>query len=231
MKREGLPVRTSDSVVRVYEQMASSYDGWMRPFDRLLVGNGRRRIVARAAGRTLELAIGTGLNLPFYPQGLQLTGIDVTPAMLAIAARRAQALGLQVELRQGDAQALDFPDEHFDTVVCTLALCTIPDERRALAEAGRVLRPGGQLLLLEHVRSPIGPVRWAERLLDPLLVRLAGDHLLRDPLDHLEPAGFQIERCNRSRWGLMEEVVARKSKAGTQPGAAAASEAGFATSA
>ncbi len=206
-------MRASDPVVRVYEQIAGSYDGWMRPFDRLLVGNGRQRLVSRASGRTLELAIGTGLNLPFYPQGVQLTGIDLSPAMLDIATRRAQALGLRVDLRLGDARALDFPDDHFDTVVCTLALCTIPDERGALAEAYRVLRPDGQLLLLEHVRSPVGPVRWAERLLDPLLVRLAGDHLLRDPLDHLESVGFRIERWERSKWGLMEAAVARKGRA------------------
>jgi ubiquinone/menaquinone biosynthesis C-methylase UbiE len=95
-------------------------------------------------------------------------------------------------------------------VVCTLALCTIPDERRALVEAYRVLRPGGQLLLLEHVRSPVAPVRWVERLLDPLMVRLAGDHLLRDPLDHIEAVGFSIERCDHSKWGIIEEVVAHK---------------------
>ena len=94
-------------------------------------------------------------------------------------------------------------------MVCTLSLCTIPDERRALAEAYRVLRPGGRLLLLEHVRSPVRPVRWVERLLDPL-ARLAGDHLLRDPLDHLSAAGFGRERSQRSRWGVIEEIVARK---------------------
>jgi len=84
-------------------------------------------------------------------------------------------------------------------VVATLCLCTIPDERRALAEAYRVLRPGGRLLLLEHVRSPVGPVRWVPRMLDPALVRLAGDHLLRDPLDHLASLGFAVEQRARSK--------------------------------
>lgn len=74
----------------------------------------------------------------------------------------------------GDAQALEFPDGRFDTVVATLCLCTIPDERRALAEAYRVLRPGGRLLLLEHVRGPVGPVRWVQRMLDPALMPLPG---------------------------------------------------------
>ena len=201
--------RQTERVRRFYDRFAADYDRGMGLFERLLLGDGRRRLCSRASGRTLELAIGTGLNLAFYPRDVQLTGIDVSPGMLAVAGRRAAELGLEVELRVGDAQALDFPDQRFDTVVCTLSLCTIPDERRALAEAHRVLRPGGLLLLLEHVRSPVRPVRWVERLLDPL-ARLAGDHLLRDPLDHLEAAGFGVERCERTKWGIIEQVVARK---------------------
>jgi ubiquinone/menaquinone biosynthesis C-methylase UbiE len=192
-----------------FDRSAASYDGWMRPFDRLLLGDGRQRLCACARGRTLEIAVGTGLNLPFYPPDARLTGIDVSPAMLALARGRAQALGRDVELRLGDAQALAFPDGSFETVVFTLALCTIPDERRALAEAHRVLRPDGRLLLLEHVRSPVAPVRWVQRLLDPLF-GLVGDHLLRDPLDHLAATGFRVERCDRSKWGIIQEVVARK---------------------
>jgi len=129
--------------------------------------------------------------------------------MVSRAARRAQALGRGADLRLGDAQALEFPDARFDTVVFTLSLGTIPDERCALAEAHRVLRPGGRLLLLEHVRSPIAPVRWAQRSLHPL-TRPCGDHLLRDPLDHLAAAGFRVERWQRSKWGIIEHVVARK---------------------
>lgn len=211
MKAEISAARETERVRRFYDTVAASYDGWMWLFDRLLLGDSRKRIISRAGGQTLELAVGTGLNLAFYPHDVQLTGVDLTPAMLAIAGRRAQALGVKVDLRLGDAQALDFPDERFDTVVCTLSLCTIPDERRALAEAYRVLRPGGQLLLLEHARSSVRPVRWVERLLDPLLVRLAGDHLLRDPLDHLVTVGFNIERCDRSKWGIVEAIIARKS--------------------
>ena len=203
--------RETERVRDLFDKSAASYDGWMRPFDRLLLGDGRKGICSRARGRTLELAVGTGLNLPFYPADVQLTGIDVSPAMLALARRRAQALGCAAELRVGDAQALDFPEGGFDTVVVTVSLCTIPDERRALTEARRVLRPGGQLLLLEHVRSPVGPVRWVERLLDPL-ARLVGEHLLRDPLDHLGAAGFRVERYERSKWALIEEVVARKDR-------------------
>lgn len=210
MKTDPRAARETERLRRVYEQAAPSYDRWMQVFDRLLLDGGRKRICSRATGRTLELAIGTGLNLPFYPRDVQLTGIDMSPGMLSMAGRRAQELGLEVELRLGDAQALDFPDSAFDTVVVTLSLCTVPDDRRALAEAWRVLKPEGRLLLLEHVRSPVGLVRWAQRLLDPVMVRLAGDHLLRDPIDHLAAAGFSVEQSDRFKWGIIEEIVARK---------------------
>jgi len=108
----------------------------------------------------------------------------VTVPMLPLGRHRARELGRDADLRLGDAQAIEVPNESFDTVVCTLGLCTIPDPRRAIAEARRVLQPGGHILLLEHVRSPLLPVRLLQRLLEPLAVRFAADHLTREPLDH-----------------------------------------------
>jgi ubiquinone/menaquinone biosynthesis C-methylase UbiE len=137
----------------------------------------------------------------------------VSPAMLEIARTRARELGREVDLRVGDAQALDFRDDSFDTIVCTLSLCTIPDDRAAVAEARRVLRPGGRFLLLEHVRSPLLPIRVAERLLEPLMLRFEADHLLREPLEHLRAEGFEVERLERSKLGIVERVAARKPSA------------------
>jgi SAM-dependent methyltransferase len=116
----------------------------------------------------------------------------------------------EADLRAGDAQDLPFRDASFDTVVCTLGLCTIPDDRGAVAEAARVLRPGGRLLLLEHVRSPVFPVRALQTLLEPLTMLLENDHLLREPLRHVEGAGLTVERLERSKWGIVERLAARK---------------------
>jgi len=199
--------RDRERTLRFYERAARDYDSWMDRFDPLLLGDGRAALCARAVGRTLEVAIGTGRNIALYPPDVQLTGIDLSPAMLEIA--REATAGRSVDLRVGNAEVLEFADEAFDTVVFTLCLCTIPDPRKALAEAHRVLRHGGQLLLLEHVRSPIRGVRWAQRIVEPLF-RLASDHLLRDPLDHLASLGFEIEESRRYRAGIMEWVVARR---------------------
>ncbi|HEX2281521.1 MAG TPA: class I SAM-dependent methyltransferase [Thermomicrobiales bacterium] len=200
----------TERVRRYYEQIAHRYDEYVGYFEKLLVGDGRRWVCSQARGEVLELAVGTGRNLPYYPADVRLTGVDLTPAMLTIARQRASDLGREVDLRVGDAQNLNLPDTRFDTVVATLALSSIPDDRRAMAEVWRVLRPGGQFLLLEHVRSPHLPVRLLQRVLDPLFVRCYGDHLLREPLDHLATIGFVVDREERSKGGMIKRLVARK---------------------
>ena len=200
----------TERVRRLQDREAPRYDRSISFFERVLFGDGRRWVCEQARGDVLELAIGTARNLAFYPAEVTLTGIELSPEMLAIGRRRAEQLGRRVDLRVGDVQALELGDESFDTVVCTLGLCTIPDPRRAVAEARRVLRPGGRLLLLEHVRSPVRAVRVVERLLEPLAVRFAADHLTREPLDYLGAEGFEIDRVERSKWGIVERVRARK---------------------
>lgn len=197
-------------VRQIQDRNAPSYDRRISFFERVLFGDGRQWVCSRADGRVLELAVGTARNLSYYGENVRVTGIELSPEMLALARRRAEELGSNADLRLGDAQELEFADESFDTVVITLGLCTIPDDRQAVREAHRVLRPGGRLLLLEHVRSPSLPVRSVQRLIDPLMVRFEADHVLRDPLDYLEAEGFTIERSERSRWGIVERVVARK---------------------
>ena len=200
----------SAPVRRFYDKTAAKYDRQIKVCERLLFGEGRQWVCSQAAGDVLELAVGTGRNLRHYPPGVRLVGIELSPAMLDIAQQEAATVGREADLRVGDAQALEFPDDSFDTVTCTLALCTIPDDRAALAEAIRVLRPGGRFVAMEHVRSPALPVRAVQRMLEPLFVRFEHDHLLRDPLDHLEAVGFEVERVERSKVGIVERVAARK---------------------
>jgi ubiquinone/menaquinone biosynthesis C-methylase UbiE len=199
----------TERVRRRQDREAPRYDRQIAVFERLLFGGGREWVCGQARGKVLEIAAGTARNLPYYPDGVTVTGIELSEQMLTVGRARARKLGRDADLRLGDAQALELADESFDTVVCTLGLCTIPDPARAIAEAHRVLRRGGQLLLLEHVRSPRFPVRLVQRLLGPLAVRAAGDHLTRDPLDYLGEM-FEIERVERSKVGLVERVAARK---------------------
>jgi ubiquinone/menaquinone biosynthesis C-methylase UbiE len=194
---------------RYWNKASASYDQQMRFYDRLLADS-RPWICAQASGHTLEFAIGTGLNLPFYPAGVELAGMDFSPAMLGVAQTRARQLGRTVDLRQADAHALPFPDASFDTVVCTFALCAIPDERRAVGEMTRVLRPGGLLLLADHIAGATWPAHGLQRILEPATVPLQGEHMRHRPLRQVQAAGLQIQRRERLKAGMVERLAARK---------------------
>lgn len=195
---------------RYWDKEAATYDKQMQFFERLLSPDGRTWVCGQASGKTLEVAVGTGLNLPFYPGKVQLTGVDFSPAMLNIARRRAEQLGRPVDLREADAHDLPFPNASFDTVVCTYGLCAIPDESRAVSEMNRVLRPGGLLLLVDHIEGRAWPTRAIQRLAEVVTVPLQGEHFLRRPLHRVRAEGLSIERCERFKLGLIERLAARK---------------------
>ncbi len=181
----------------------------MRIYDAILVRDGRAWVCSRARGRVLEIGIGTGLNLRRYPEGTALTGIDVSPEMLRLARRRADMLKRRVDLRLGDAESLEFPGESFDTVVFTFALSTIPDDRRAIAEARRVLVPDGRLLVLDHGQGR-GFTRSLQRLSAFFTSRLYADQRLRDPLEQVRAQGLIVDEVEHVSGGWIERLSARK---------------------
>ncbi len=195
---------------RYWDKHAGSYDKQMGFFDRHLFAGSRDWVCSRAHGQVLEVAIGTGRNLVHYPDEVRLTGVEWSAAMLDIARARAGKLGREVDLRQGDAQALDFPDACFDTVVCTFSLCAIPDDRKAVAEMARVLRPGGLLLLADHVEASPWPARAAQALIEVVSVPAQGEHFRRRPIRHVQELGFAVDDHDRFKLGIVERLAARK---------------------
>ena len=203
---------------RYWDKHAGSYDRQMGFFDRYLFAGSRDWICSRATGRVLEVAIGTGLNLAHYPASVRLTGVEWSPKMLQIARDRARQLDAETDLRQGDAQALEFPDAAFDTVVCTFSLCAIPDDRKAVHELARVLRPGGLLLLADHVEASPWYARAAQALIELISVPAQGEHFRRRPVRHVQALGYPIEDHDRLKLGIVERLAARKPPASAPPG-------------
>ncbi|MFE9656627.1 class I SAM-dependent methyltransferase [Micromonospora sp. NPDC006431] len=195
---------------RVWDKAAPSYDRQIALLERIQFGGGREWLGGRARGRVLEVAIGTGRNLPHYPADATLTGIELSPAMLGIARQRAADLGRSVDLHQGDAERLPFDDASFDTVVCALSLCAIPHPVKAIGEMKRVLVPGGRLLLLDHIGSTWPPIYAAQWLLDRVTIRAAGEHFTRRQLPLVRAAGFEIVETERLKAGTVERVHAVK---------------------
>lgn len=198
-----MPPPSNADIERFFDRAAGHYDRQMGVCERLMFGGARAWAVSQARGQVIEIAVGTGLNLPLYGAAVtHVVGVDLSDGMLSIARHRVTDFGLDgVELRRGDVQNLDLPDECADTVVSTFTFCTIPDPAAAARHAYRVLRPGGQFVLAEHGPSthPVG--RAVMRAIEPITLRLAADHLTRDPVPYLIAAGFAVDRVDRGGWG------------------------------
>ncbi|KQY22447.1 methyltransferase type 11 [Cellulomonas sp. Root485] len=194
-----------------WDGQAPNYDrttGFLEP---RLFAPARRWIAERVSGSTLEVGVGTGANLPYYADRVtDLTLTDVSPAMLRAAAARAKEVGVQVRLLEADTAHLDLPDNSFDTVVSTFAMCCVADELAVLRELARVLRPGGRLLMADHVESSARLGRGVQRVLDRVTPERAGEHHRRRPLLLLDAAGLQLAETTASRWRLVEQLAATR---------------------
>jgi ubiquinone/menaquinone biosynthesis C-methylase UbiE len=175
-----------------WDKAAGNFDFFTFADDRRL-GPFKRKLFAKMRGATLMVAAGTGNDFRFFPPGQSIIAIDISAKMLERAAQKAAAYPGTFTLRQMDVTELEFPDDTFDTVVTVCTFCSVPKPIAGLRELRRVLRPGGQILMFEHVRSRIGPLGVFLDLMTPLSRRLGPD-LNRDTVGNLRNAGFRIRR-------------------------------------
>ena len=204
----------------IYDMMEGMAEARYRPWREKLWALVKGPALSGAEGpRVLEVGVGTGKNMPYWPKGAQtlapparagVTAIDLTPGMLEVARRRAKQLDLTADLRLGDAQALDFPNATFDTAVATFVFCSVPDPVLGLRELGRVVRLGGQVLLLEHMRSATPILGALMDFVNPLVVRLMGANINRRTVENVRASGLQVESVeDLGMGGIFKLIVAR----------------------
>ncbi|BAS27404.1 class I SAM-dependent methyltransferase [Limnochorda pilosa] len=189
---DDLQART-EKARRRYDRHARTYDHEMGFAKRLGMARWRRLLWEGVSGRVLKVGVGTGLNFPYYPEEARVTAVDFSPAMLEKARRKAETLGGRVDLRLMDAQALDFPDASFDAAVTSCVFCSVPDPILGLREIRRVLKPGRELRMLEHVRSHLPVVGRVMDWVNPLAVAISGANINRETVAHLRRAGLEVQ--------------------------------------
>ncbi len=202
------PAGTRRVALRPHRWFAAVYDTLAGPVERGPLGRRRAALIRPLAGRILDLGAGTGANFPLYGPAAHVVAVEPDPHMLRRALRRRAAIrGPHIDLCQGVGEALPFRDAVFDAVVATLVLCTVTDPEQTLREARRVLRPGGRLYFLEHVRAD-GLLGRAQDVIRPLWSCFGGGCVVnRRTEDTLRQSGFLLERLTHTRMGLLPVIV------------------------
>ena len=196
---------------RRYDRQAATYDLRELPMELLGFGRMRRRFWGGvSAGNILEIGVGTGKNFSHHPRGARVVGIDVSPKMLARAARRARRLGREIDLVLADAQRLPFRDGVFEVAAATFVFCSVPDPVAGLEEVRRVVRDGGEVRLLEHVRARNRLAGWIMDRLNPIVVRMTGANINRDTVSNVARAGIEIEGVETMGLGIVQLIRGAK---------------------
>ena len=189
-----------------YNRIAPYYDV-MEIISERTFSRWRRQLVTRAKGKVLEVGVGTGKNFPYYPKGADVTGLDIADKMLLHARLRADKLGFPVHLMEGDVQSLPFPENSFDTAVVTFVFCSVPDPVLGLKELRRVVRSGGEILLLEHVRIDRPVIGFIMDIINPFFLHFIGPNINRRTVENVGKAGLLIEKIEHLGFMQMVKMI------------------------
>lgn len=183
--------KQTEKIRKRYNRISRVYDLMDKPMDLMTPEIWRSEILRQACGSVLEVGVGTGKNIKYYPDDLNIISIDFSDNMLEKAKDKAKTLNKNVQIKKMDVQDLDFQSESFDFVFTTYVFCSVPDPVRGLEEIRRVLKPGGKLIMLEHVRSKRKILGWIMDRLNPFVVRMIGANINRNTVENIEKAGFK----------------------------------------
>jgi ubiquinone/menaquinone biosynthesis C-methylase UbiE len=204
--------RATEIARRRYNRIAPFYDLLEGLFERRF-RKWRELLWSKVEGTDiLEIGVGTGKNLPYYPADVAITAVDFSEKMLEQAKNRASEQNVKARLQQMDVQNLEFEDNTFDTVAASFVFCSVPDPVRGLMEVERVCKPGGKVILLEHVLSANRILGWLMNLANPLVVRMNGANINRQTVENVNKSGLMVEQVADLGAGIVKLIEVRKKK-------------------
>lgn len=192
-----------------YDRIARIYDIMEYPVEVMFFARLRKELCASVSGKVLEVGIGTGKNLPYYPSGIDLTGIDISSEMLRKAELRAGEMRYDVELMVMDVEDMTFPDRSFDYVVSTFVFCSVPRPLKGLGEIKRVLKPEGRAIFLEHVRSENTVLGKMMDLFNPVIRSLIGPNINRRTVETIRKSGLKIISIEHKGTAVITHIIGR----------------------
>src|SRR5699024_8031676 len=198
----------TETIKKRYDRISSLFD----VMDHMIRDPWRKDLLENLRGNILEVGVGTGANLRYYPANVHVTGIDFSPKMLVKAYEKVNKAEAKVVLREMDAQHMDFPNNTFDAVVSTCVFCSVPNPVKGFQEIRRVVKPEGKIVMLEHMRSENGLAGKMLDLINPLTVRIVGANVNRKTITNIEKAGFKIEQQDYLMTSIMRKLIISPNK-------------------
>jgi ubiquinone/menaquinone biosynthesis C-methylase UbiE len=204
-----MKMNENEKIRNRYDRISTVYDLFEQPIEALIFNKWRKLIAGDLAGKVLEVGVGTGKNIPYYPDNVDMTAIDFSGRMLAKARARANAQKQQkqVQFIQMDAQNMNFPDNSFDRVFATFVFCSVPDPVKGLQEIRRVCKPGGKAIMLEHVRSEKQILGLLMDLFNPIPLHLYGANINRRTVENIQKAGFNKVKGTNLMGDVVRKIV------------------------
>lgn len=202
----------TEKIRRRYDRASRMYDILEQPMEGMSMKKWRLEATKVLKGKVLEIGVGTGKNIPYYADDIEITAIDFSEKMLAKAREKAKKLNKQVELIQMDAQNMDFADNTFDMVFTTCVFCSVPDPVKGLKEIRRVCKPNGKIIMIEHVRSERKVLGLIMDVFNPLTVNLWGANINRRTVENIQKAGFTRVNDTNLIGDIVKKIIIKNEK-------------------
>ncbi|RCW69794.1 phosphatidylethanolamine N-methyltransferase /phosphatidyl-N-methylethanolamine N-methyltransferase [Saliterribacillus persicus] len=201
-----MSTKMTNTIKRRYNRISSIFN----LMDNMMPEGWRKELLKEAQGKVLEIGVGTGTNLPYYPDNIDLTAIDFSPKMLEKAKEKTQKNNHAVALLEMDAENLIFEDNSFDTIISTCVFCSVPDPVQGLKEIHRVLKPSGKVLMLEHMRSDHPVIGKGMDFLNPIGLHIVGANINRRTMENIEQSGLKVESQVFLMGSVMRKITLTK---------------------